>query len=40
MRGTWDEPRGNPLFKQVVAMRNKSLTKEEKAFIAKQKKLH
>ena len=39
MRGTWDEPRGNPLFKQVVAMRNKSLTKEEKAFIAKQKKL-
>ena len=40
MRGTWDEPRGNPLFKQVVAMRNKSLTKEEKAFVAKQKKLH
>jgi len=40
MRGTWDEPRGNPLFKQVVSMRNKSLTKEEKAFIAKHKKLH
>ena len=39
MRGTWDEPRGNPLFKQVVAMRNKSLTKEEKFFITTQKRL-
>ena len=39
MRGTWDEPRGNPLLKQVVAMRNKSLTKEEKFFITTQKRL-
>jgi hypothetical protein len=38
-RATWEYPRGNSLFKQVVAIRNKGLSKDEKAFIAKQKKL-
>src|SRR5210317_323026 len=38
-RALWNFQRGNPLFDQVVAIRNKSLTKEEKAFITKQKKL-
>ena len=38
-RALWNFQRGNPLFDQVVAIRNKSLTKEEKAFINKQKKL-
>lgn len=33
MRATWDYPRGNSLFKQVVAIRKKGLTKEEKRFI-------
>ena len=39
IRSTWDYPRGNSLFKQVVAIRNKGLSKDEKAFIAKHKKL-
>jgi len=39
IRSTWEYPRGNSLFKQVVAIRNKGLSKDEKAFIAKQKKL-
>jgi len=39
IRATWDFKRGNPLFDQVVAIRNKGLSKDEKAFIAKQKKL-
>ena len=39
IRATWEYPRGNSLFKQVVAIRNKGLSKDEKAFISKQKKL-
>ena len=39
MRATWEMKKGDPLFKQVVAIRNKGLSKDEKAFIAKQKKL-
>lgn len=39
IRSTWEYPRGNSLFKQVVAIRNKGLSKDEKAFISKQKKL-
>lgn len=37
MRATWEMKKGDPLFKQVVAIRNKGLTKEEKAFIKKWK---
>ena len=37
IRSTWDYPRGNSLFKTVVAMRNKGLSASEKAFIKKWK---
>jgi len=37
IRATWEMKKGDPLFKQVVAIRNKGLTKEERAFIKKWK---
>jgi len=39
IRATWELKKGDPLFKQVVAIRNKGLSASEKAFIKKQKKL-
>jgi len=39
MRATWEMKKGDPLFKQVIAIRNRGLSASEKAFISKQRNL-